>query len=107
MAAAGPILSVIGLGASIHQGYEAREARQESMRRQQKAQAEATTRAISERVRGEQEKRRVNRKKPDVQTLLGNERAESGRGTGATLLTGPTGVQPNNTLLGGQTKLGM
>lgn len=91
------------VGTSVYQGEQAKKGQKAAMRTQLGAQKKAESMALSEQRRAEQESRRLNRREPDISTLLGRERQASKRGAGSTLLTGPGGGSTQRTL--GQTSL--
>lgn len=100
------IVSAISAGSAIYQGTEQRKSSKRSLARQREAQDAATREAISAKRQKEMTERAANRKTPDVSALLGEEQRRGGLGAPSTMLTGPTGVQRNNLLLGGAGKLG-
>lgn len=106
MGLAAAALGVLSVGASVQQGEEARSGQRRALRQQEQAQRQATSAAVSQRRRSEQESRRANRRQPDVSSIFDTERAASARGPASTLLTGPTGVDPNRLLLGRTSLLG-
>jgi hypothetical protein len=98
-------LAAATVGSAIYQGQTGKASARKNLRNQEAAQKKAQSAAISARKTGEMEKRRVGRK-PDIAALLGREGARSGRGAGATMLTGAGGVSPGSMMLGRKSSLG-
>jgi len=96
-AVAVPLAIALGgasIGGSIIQGEQARKDQSRALRSQQEANRLATSRAAAEQRRTEQEQRRVNRKSPDITSLLDTERAAGRGGAASTLLTNPGSRRP-------------
>lgn len=105
----GDIALTLGLGAigaGIVQGERAKSAQKEAIRRQDAAQREATNRATAEQRRQEMERRRLNKKTPNVAGILKREQGASTSGVGSTVLTGAAGVSPGRLMLGRSSMLG-
>ena len=96
-----PYLLAATVATSVGTGISARQGQKQSLRRQKHAQESATSRAMAEAKRTEQERKRLNRKRPDIGSLLAEEQKAATKGAGGTLLTGPGGVGRNNLTLGG------
>ena len=90
-------LAVGSLASSVYQGQQGAKQQKRALKAQQQAQEQAEAQAISEQRRAEMETNKANRKTPDIEAILGGERTA---GPGATMLTGPTGVDPNQLVLG-------
>ena len=107
MPAAAPlVLGLAGAGAvggSIFQGQQQKQAARRSIRAQERAQDEATSRAAAEVRRQSLAERRLNRRKPDITSLLSAERRS---GLGETSLTGAGGVGRGSLTLGRSSLLG-
>lgn len=104
---AGVALGAALIGGSIFEGQSKKRAQKRSVRRQEKAQRVAESRALAETRRSDQERRRLNRRQPDLGALLADSQRGGATGAGGTLLTGPGGVGRNRlTLGGGGTALG-
>lgn len=106
IATAIPIALGLGLGASAVQGRQQSIAQKRGIRQQEEAQRLATSRAAAEQRRQEMEQRRANRKKPNLSSLLSDERRGALTGPGATMLTGAGGVNRQRLTLGQSSLLG-
>jgi len=93
-------------GLSVAQGQQAAREQKRALTRQEEAQRQALRAAASQQRRSEMEFRRVNRKVPDVGSLLAGEAASSRQGPGSTMLTGFPGIDPQRLLLGRTSLLG-
>jgi hypothetical protein len=92
--------AVIGTAYSVYSGERAAS-------EQKKAQAEARTSAQKQATQADQAFNAVNKKKPNVDAMLANNQAAGDMGGGgATMLTGPTGVDQAGLTLGKNTLLG-
>ena len=89
------------IGTSIFEGQQQKKQQRGAIRRQDAAQRQATQAAAGEQRRSEAERRRLNRKRPQIESLLGQAQRASAGGAAGTLLTGPSGVQRGNLTLGG------
>lgn len=98
--------AVAGVLASGVAAAESKSSAIRSRRRQQVAQEEAKAQAISQARKADEATAAANRKTPDVNSLLTAEQQKALTGSGSTLLTGPTGVDPANLKLGRKTLLG-
>lgn len=94
------------LGIAVAQGEAQMRAQKRAARRTAEAQRLATSRAAAEQRRQEMEQRRLNRRKPNVMSLLGKEQNAAATGPGATLLTGSAGVPRDRLTLGSSSLLG-
>lgn len=109
MGAGGAIGGILGtgvIGGSIYQGLQQRRAQRRGERAQAAAQDVATRRAAAEVRRARDKERSLNRKKPNVLSLLNREKEAALTGPGSTLLTGSTGINRSNLLLGRSSSLG-
>ncbi len=110
MGATGGVLGGVGAAAaitgSVYQGLQQRRAQRRGERAQEAAQDVATRRAAAEVRRSAEDERRLNRKKPSLTSLLKREKGAALTGPGSTLLTGATGVNRSNLLLGRSSTLG-
>ena len=98
------VSTVAGIGlvaGSIFQGQRERREQRRAVRRQEAAQRQATQRAATERRRSEQEQRRLNRRRPQIPSLLGQAGRAAQGGPAGTLLTGPGGIGRGQLTLGG------
>ena len=100
-------VAVAGTAYSIYSGERAADAQQQALQKQGQAQKEATDRANQQTRLSEQAQNRANRKQPDAAGILAaaSQAAQGGGGAG-TMLTGPTGIDPNALALGKSTLLG-
>ncbi len=104
---AGVALGTALIGGSIFEGQSQKRAQKRSLRRQRQAQKVAEGRALAETRRSDQERRRLNRRQPDLGALLADSQRGGVTGPGGTLLTGAGGVSRSRlTLGGGGTTLG-
>ncbi len=99
--------SVAAVGGSVQQGLESRQQQRRGLRAQESAQRTATSRAAAESRRSGREQRRLNRKRPNLSSLLGREQQSALRGPGATTLTGSAGVNQGRISLGRSSLLGV
>jgi len=113
MAAISSILLGIGLGVaaagtgySIASGEDAKKKQASALSKQESAQAQAVKAAESQRLTSEIEIGKANRKKPDISSIMKAAGESVSGGPQSTMLTGPTGVDPNTLSLGKSTLLG-
>lgn len=93
------------MGSSIYQGQKAAQGQRRALRQQKDVQARAEVRAISEQRTSEQRQRSLNRRQPDLTSLLGAEEELARRGPASTLLTRGRAKKPTlgqTSLLGGE-----
>ena len=95
-----------GVGYSIYQGEVGRKLASEAKSKQESAQAQAVTAAERQRLTSQMAINQANRKKPDVSSIMQAAGASASGGASGTMLTGPTGVDPNALSLGKSTLLG-
>ncbi len=93
-------------GASVYQGQMQKRSQRRALRSQEAAQDQALAAAASEQRRTEMEQRKLNRRQPDLGTILAGQRARGRRGAASTLLTGATGVGRGSMTLGTTSLLG-
>lgn len=94
------VTAVVSTGYSIYAGERAKD-------QQKQAQQEARVAAQKQATQADQAFNAANKKKPDVNAMLQNNQAAGDMGGGgATMLTGPTGVDPAALTLGKNTLLG-
>jgi hypothetical protein len=113
MAAISSILIGIGLGVaaagtgySIASGEDAKKKQASALSKQESAQAQAVKAAEGQRQTSEMAINQANRKKPDVSSIMQAASESASGGAAGTMLTGPTGVNPNALSLGKTTLLG-
>ena len=95
-----------GLGYTIASGEDAKKKQAQALRRQESAQAQAVTAAEGQRLTSQMAINQANRKKPDVSSIMQAAGESASGGASGTMLTGPTGVNPNALSLGKSTLLG-
>ena len=105
-AAVGAGAAAVGVGISAVSSIQGQAAQQDAMRQQKKAQAQATQAAITQQRRSEMTINTANRRSPDVSSIMANASKAAGGGVSGTMLTGPTGVDPNSLALGRSSLLG-
>jgi len=96
-----------GLGYTIASGEDAKKKQAQALSKQESAQAQAVKAAEGQRKRSEMVMNQANRQQPNVAGIMQAARAGGGdSGASGTMLTGPTGVDPNALALGKSTLLG-
>jgi len=95
-----------GLGYTIASGEDAKKKQAQALSRQESAQAQAVGAAERQRQTSEMAINQANRKKPDVSSIMQAAGESASGGAAGTMLTGPTGVNPNALSLGKTTLLG-
>ena len=96
-----------GLGYSIASGEDAKKKQASALSKQEATQAQAVKAAEGQRKRSEMVMNQANRQTPNVAGIMQSARAGGGdSGASGTMLTGPTGVDPNALALGKSTLLG-
>lgn len=93
-----------GVGYTIASGEDAKRKQAQALSRQESAQTQAVNAAQGQRKKSEMAINQANRATPNVQGIM--ESASAMGGAGGTMLTGPTGVDPNALALGKSTLLG-
>ena len=111
MAAISSILIGVGLGVaaastgySIASGEDAKKKQASALSKQEAAQKQAVNAAQGQRKKSEMAINQANRQTPNVAGIM--ESASAMGGASGTMLTGPTGVDPNALALGKSTLLG-
>jgi len=95
-----------GLGYTIASGEDAKKKQASALSKQESAQAQAVKAAEGQRMTSEMAINQANRKKPDVSSIMQAAGESASGGAAGTMLTGPTGVNPNALSLGKSTLLG-
>ena len=95
-----------GLGYTIASGEDAKKKQADALSKQEAAQSQAVTAAEGQRLTSQMAINQANRKKPDVSSIMQAAGASASGGASGTMLTGPTGVDPNALSLGKSTLLG-
>ena len=93
-----------GLGYSIASGEDAKKKQASALSKQEAAQKQAVSAAQGQRKQSEMAINQANRQTPNVQGIM--ESASAAGNAAGTMLTGPTGVDPNALALGKSTLLG-
>lgn len=93
------VSSVVATGYSIYSGERAAS-------QQKKAQNEARVAAQNQANAADQAFNAANKKRPDINAMLGQNRQQAEGGGGSTMLTGPAGVDIGALNLGKNTLLG-
>ena len=104
---AGAALAVgaAGVGYTIAAGEDAKRKQADALGKQERAQQQAVNAAQGQRKQSEMAVNQANRQQPDVAGIMQAASAASSGG-GGTMLTGPTGVDPNALALGKSSLLG-
>ena len=98
--------AVIGAGTAVYTSDQSRKAAHEGQD-QAKAQAEKQVEmAAKTAASGEEATNRVNARTPNASTILSAAQQAAKGGVGGTMLTGPTGVTPDQLQLGKTSLLG-
>lgn len=105
LATAGLAATGAGLGYTISAGEAAKKAQQEAMSEQKRAQAQQAAQAAMQQRRSEQRMAGAAQREPDVQGIMAAAQQTQG-GPTSTMLTGPTGINPQELSLGRSTLLG-
>lgn len=74
--------ALVGAGAQVAQGIQAQKQQKRSLRAQEAAQAQAKQNALSQQIRGELAQNAMNRKQPDITSLLSFEQGLQGVANG-------------------------
>ena len=93
-----------GVGYTIASGEDAKKKQAQALSRQESAQQQAVNAAQGQRKKSEMAINQANRQTPNVAGIM--ESASAAGGAAGTMLTGPTGVDPNALALGKSTLLG-
>lgn len=93
-------------GAAIAQGEQQKKIARQSLIAQTRAQDSAAASAAAAARRSAMEQRALNKKKPNVTSLLADEQQRALTGPSAAMLTGNLGVRPSMLKLGGVSPLG-
>lgn len=99
------IASAVGTGASIIAGEQGRKQQKQALGEQKRAQADQAKRAAMQQRRSEQAMAGAAQREPNVQGIMAAAQETAG-GPTSTMLTGPTGVNPQDLALGRSTLLG-
>ena len=94
-----------GTAYSVVSGEQAKKAQQDAMGEQKRAQAEQAQQAAAQQARSERRMAVAAQREPNVQGIMAAAQQTQG-GPSSTMLTGPTGVNPQDLALGRSTLLG-
>ena len=106
LAVAGVAASVGGLGYTIAAGEDAKRKQADALGKQERAQQQAVNAAQGQRKQSEMAMNRANQQQPNIAGIMESASAASSGGAAGTMLTGPTGVDPNALALGKSSLLG-
>lgn len=98
--------SAAATGYSIYAGEQGKKAQQDAMAKQAQAQQKAEAAATSQARKSQEAMNAANRAQPDVSAIMSAATKGAAGGPAGTMLTGPTGVDPNALALGKNTLLG-
>ena len=99
-------IGAAGTGYTIAAGEDAKRKQADALGKQERAQQQAVNAAQGQRKQSEMVVNQANRQRPDVAGIMQAASAASSSGGGGTMLTGPTGVDPNALALGKSSLLG-
>lgn len=99
-------VAAAGVGYTIAAGEDAKRKQADALGRQQTAQKQAVASAEKQRQQSEELVNRANQRSPDVSSIMQAAADSSKGGAAGTMLTGPTGVDPNSLALGKSSLLG-
>ena len=104
MAGTAAAATAAGTGYAIASGEDAKKKQASALSKQEAAQKQAVSAAQGQRKQSEMAINQANRQTPNVQGIM--ESASAAGNAASTMLTGPTGVDPNALALGKSTLLG-
>ena len=99
-------VAAAGTGYTIASGEDAKRKQADALGKQERAQTQAVASAEKQSQQSQQLVNRANQKRPDVSSIMQAASAASSGGGAGTMLTGPTGVDPNALALGKSSLLG-
>ena len=102
----GVAVAAAGLGYTIAAGEDAKRKQADALRKQESAQKQAVNAAQGQRKQSEMVVNQANRQQPNIAGIMQAASAASSGGANGTMLTGPTGVDPNSLALGKSSLLG-
>ncbi len=105
-AVAGAAAAAGGLGYSMYAGERADKAQKQALGEQRQAQQQAAAQAASQQRRSAQAMAAANRRQPNMGEIMAGAAEGAGGGPTSTMLTGPTGVNPQDLALGRSSLLG-
>ena len=95
--------AVIGAGTAYYQGQQQKKQAKKQLEQQRQFNEEAKERAKEATERADIEQNRANRKRADVAAIQSKEEQAALTGPAGTMLTGTSGVNPDDLTLGGNT----
>tara|TARA_Y100000361_G_C10934110_1_gene225392 strand:- start:81 stop:404 length:324 start_codon:yes stop_codon:yes gene_type:complete len=99
-------LGAVSVGYQIYSGEQQRKQQKKQLKLQEQANMDAKKRAKEAADRADIEMNKENRKRADVSAITRKEEQAALTGPAGTMLTGVSGVNPNELNLGGNTLLG-
>lgn len=96
------VSAIAVLNSALGSPYQAHKA----SKQQKNLNNQAEARAVADAQAADRAFNAANGKRPDLAALLTGNKSAAGMGVGGTMLTGPSGVDPGNLLLGKKTLLG-
>ena len=106
IAAAAAAAAAAGTGYAVYAGERADKAQEQALGEQRQAQTQASAQAASQQRRSAQAMAAANRRQPDMGSIMAGAAEGAGGGPTSTMLTGPTGVNPQDLALGRSSLLG-
>ena len=106
VAGTGVAATAAGVGYTIASGEDAKRKQADALGKQERAQTQAVASAEKQSQQSQQLVNRANQKRPDVSSIMQAAADSSKGGAAGTMLTGPTGVDPNSLALGKSSLLG-
>jgi D-arabinose 1-dehydrogenase-like Zn-dependent alcohol dehydrogenase len=106
VAGIGVAVAGASLAYSISAGEDAKRKQADALGRQQTAQKQAVASAEKQNQQSQELVNRANQRRPDVSSIMQAAADSSKGGAAGTMLTGPTGVDPNSLALGKSSLLG-
>lgn len=94
------------MGMQMSQQQDAMEQQKDQLREQKKAQQEAQSKAIQQERQSQMAINAANRRQPNVAGIMQTASQQAAGGPSGTMLTGPMGIDMNQTALGKNTLLG-
>jgi Flp pilus assembly protein TadB len=106
IAAAAAAAAAAGTGYAVYAGERADKAQKQALGEQRQAQQQASAQAASQQRRSAQRMAAANRRQPNMPEIMAGATEGAGGGPTSTMLTGPTGVNPQDLALGRSSLLG-
>ena len=100
------IIGAVATGYTVYSGEQQKKQQKKQLKAQERANQDARETAKKAEERADVEMNRANRKRADVAAIQSKEEQAALTGPAGTLLTGTSGVNPNDLTLGGNTLLG-